>query len=89
MRDHPKFDKNKCAKCVYRCKTSGVFTAKIGAETTGIICNYASIARKTCLTRVSSNEIKDIRGDDYHNCELFVEGDAIENEEAKRMFKNG
>lgn len=89
MKNKPKFDKQKCARCVYRRKMSGCYTAKIGKENVSIICNYAAIAGKTCLRRVSSNEVIDIRGNDFHNCELFIEGEAIENDEAKRIFKNG
>lgn len=78
MRNKPKFDKQKCLKCRYHCKFSAGYHVVDGkGEGENIACNYASITNSTCLKRVARDELKDIRGEDFNNCKLFVEGNAI------------
>lgn len=79
MRKGPKFDKDKCLKCKWhgvgigwpvKVKTSN------GRETTiSIHCNWSSHNGSACLKAASNNTAIDIRGEDYHNCLLFKEGE--------------
>ena len=71
-RSRTKFNKQKCMRCQYHC---GCTLDSITSSY--VICNYSSITGHTCLQRVSSNTIIDIRGDEYDNCKLFREGSKI------------
>lgn len=76
-RNKPKFDKQKCIKCMYHCNLTGGFRAKIGDKNyVSIVCDYATINRQTCLINTSEGTI-DLRGEDYNDCKLFKEG-AVE-----------
>lgn len=59
-----KFDKHKCAKCVYRGRINSY----------GYFCNYASVTQRTCLRRDEHGNVYDARGEDQDNCMLFQKG---------------
>lgn len=77
----PKFKKNRCAKCKYHGTGYG-YTGRVKNKMTPINCNYSGITKKTCL-RLADNRIDvyDIRGEDYYNCLLFEEGNALKDAE--------
>lgn len=63
----PKFNKDKCAKCKFRFRSSFVL----------IGCNYATVTGHTCLRKSADGTIIDIRGNNYNHCRLFEEGARI------------
>lgn len=64
-----KFNKKKCASCIYRKKSTKV-------PEVNVFCDYAGVTDQTCLHRVGSTVV-DRRGDDYEHCKLRVVGDPI------------
>jgi hypothetical protein len=64
-----KFSKRKCKRCIYHSAQSGGY----------LICSYATRNKEdhTCLYKGTDGKLHDRRGDDYHNCLLFVEGQPI------------
>ena len=68
-----KFDKSKCATCVYGGRLGGD-----QGTATKIICNYASVTRHSCLQRQSDGSVQDIRGTEYDNCKCYEKGDPAE-----------
>lgn len=65
MRHTAKFDKQRCASCIYRMESS------LGYNGTGLICNYAGVTGRTCLKRIGK-DVVDIRGED--ECQLYKRG---------------
>lgn len=75
MRDKPKFNKQKCLKCKYHAFSSNGYRAVIGRGSRDVICNFATITGITCLKPEPGYSTSDLRGEDYDNCKLFVEGE--------------
>lgn len=63
MAHNSKFNKSKCATCIYHSRNSG----RVGKQP--IICNYSGITGHTCLTS-EGRKVVDKRGDDFDNCKL-------------------
>lgn len=73
-RKKPKFDKQKCLKCKYHgIGKCGYFT-RAGSKATKVFCDYATIAKSTCLKPINITDVVDLRGTEYNNCKLFAEG---------------
>ena len=70
----PKFDKHKCAKCKYHGSTSCGTVVRLKGQPNRVHCDYAFATDCTCLKPGPNNTVIDMRGDDYDNCKLFVEG---------------
>jgi len=81
-RNKPKFDKKKCLKCRYHGTGCGGYPVKLNDRgiTVTVYCNYTTLMDDTCLKRVKG-EIVDRRGEDYHDCKLFEEGKAMEDDD--------
>lgn len=60
-----KFNKQKCANCIYHSRNSG----RVGLET-AITCNYSGVTGHTCLTTDEHRKVIDRRGDDFNKCKL-------------------
>ena len=76
----PKFDKNKCLKCKYRNTSNTLgYVIKHNNKPVHIHCDYAFLTKTTCLQPGPNNTVVDLRGEDYNNCMLFVEGNRQEN----------
>lgn len=75
MSDKPKFNKRKCLKCKYHSRLSQGYSVRVGHESIHVICNFATVTGITCLKPDSNNSTTDLRGEDYDNCMLFVEGE--------------
>ena len=73
-----KFNKQKCLKCRYHNYGCGGYLATVRKRRQAVYCNYASITGNTCLKPTGLFTTVDVRGDDYNNCKLFLEGDLIE-----------
>ena len=67
MKIKTKFDKRKCAKCIYHG----------GSSASNIYCNYAGLTEETCLKRGPKSTTIDIRGEDYEGCLLFEQGKTM------------
>ncbi|MBR3125025.1 MAG: hypothetical protein IKF42_06295 [Mogibacterium sp.] len=83
MESKPKFDKKKCLKCKYHGKGLNLgwpVKVKSGEKyrTVYVYCDFVSHMSTTPLRAVSKTETIDLRGEDYNNCKLFVEGDPVE-----------
>ena len=78
MKNKPKFNKSKCLKCKYHGLGCGGYTVRRNKSMVHVYCNYAFINDMTCLQPGPRNTTIDLRGDDYDNCKLFVEG-KVEN----------
>lgn len=63
MRNKSKFDKQRCASCIYRMEST------LGYE--GLVCNYAGVTGHTCLKRIGK-EVVDARGEE--ECKLYKKG---------------
>ena len=82
----PKFDKQMCLKCKWH-GTGGGWRAKLpNGKTQALHCNYSGYHDSTPLRAVSSTEVIDLRGDDFHNCSLFVEGTPNEKETEGKFY---
>lgn len=66
-------DKAKCAKCKYHGSFGYGRSGSDSSKLSHIMCDYAKYEKRTCL-RKSGIKIYDIRGNDFHNCKLFVRG---------------
>lgn len=76
----PKFNKDKCLKCVYRLEDANGFLGKNErGEGISCMCNYAGVTGHTCLHTVKG-QTKDRRGEDYEDCKLFSEGNRLPTE---------
>lgn len=78
MSKKPKFDKKKCLKCIYHGVGCGGYSVKDENDRSiSVFCNY-NATEDTCLKNVNG-DVVDQRGEDYYNCQLFVEGKALNN----------
>lgn len=59
----PKFDIQKCKKCIYSGKLENL-----------TCCDYSLRTNKPTLTSISAGKVIDRRGEDYENCKLFTTG---------------
>lgn len=80
MKSKPKFDKKKCLKCKYRGLDYSlgypVTIRENGkVKTVCVYCNYNLSTEISTLTTGPNKTVIDIRGTDYDNCQLFVEGE--------------
>lgn len=73
-----KFDKTKCAKCQYRGIGSIGQPCRIKGRYIRLYCNFSGITDITCLKPEVNNNVVDLRGEDYNNCKLFIEGPIVE-----------
>lgn len=77
-----KFNPEKCMKCKFRNEAQsnniGSTVRLPNGKTTRVYCDYAYIMNSTCLKPISPTKSIDMRGDDYNNCNYFIEGDKIE-----------
>lgn len=65
-----KFNKKKCKKCKWHGKLCS------GGQGGGIFCNYGSLHKRSCLTRIG-RDVVDIRGNDHDNCLMFEKGKSM------------
>ena len=86
-KNKPKFDKRKCATCIYHTEQFQGYTVIKNNKHVSISCNYASITGTTCLTKGENNSVVDKRGNDYNNCMLYHEGRKIVPEKQPLSFK--
>ena len=77
-KSNPKFNKYKCIKCIYRGEGQIGYPIRYKGQFIRVHCNYVGCTNSTCLKPISTYAIIDIRGDDYDNCKLFVEGPKLE-----------
>ena len=63
-----KFNRKRCKSCMYHGVTTG------GGNY--IFCDYAGKTGETCLKR-EGKVARDIRGDDYDNCQIYEKGRAV------------
>lgn len=75
-----KFSKQKCARCIYRGINGLGVPTHVDDKTIRVYCNFATITNSTCLRPTDNNKVYDLRGTDYNNCKLFVEGEMLEND---------
>lgn len=72
MSNLPKFNKEKCKKCIYRGYFSNTSNGK-----KNLYCAYHKCdMNETCLKRAAKGEIIDIRGEGPE-CKLYSEGSPI------------
>lgn len=77
----PKFDKQRCLDCIYH-GTGGGYMARKNGKTLGINCNFSGATKSTCLTLSEDGlTVIDRRGEDFFNCQLFVEGKPLKEKE--------
>ena len=74
-----KFDKKKCVRCIYHgVGKCGHSVRLLNGGTERVHCNYSGVTDSTCLKPAPNNTVVDMRGDDFNNCKLFVEGARLE-----------
>lgn len=79
MATKAKFDKKKCIKCIYHgVGKCGHCVRMPDGHTERVHCNYSSVTDVTCLQPGPNGTVIDMRGEDYNNCLLFVEGKRVE-----------
>lgn len=81
-----KFNKEKCARCQYRGTNGLGVPVQVNGSSVRIYCNFCGTTDKTCLRMKNRKEVYDIRGNDYNNCKMFVEGNALESKEKKLIM---
>ena len=70
-----KFDKQKCLKCKWRNVSNSIgVSVKQNGKPVHVHCDYAFLNKMTCLQPGPNNTVVDLRGEDYNDCKLFVEG---------------
>ncbi len=72
----PKFDKERCLKCKYHGSGYNLgWLCCIGHRNMYIYCNYCCATDSSTLTLDEHKNVIDRRGENYHNCLLFEEGE--------------
>jgi hypothetical protein len=75
MRKGPKFNKRKCLRCKYHTHMSQGYSVRVGHRSIHVCCNFATVTGITCLKPEPGHRTSDLRGEDYDDCKLFVEGE--------------
>jgi hypothetical protein len=78
MGNKTKFDKKKCARCQYHNIGSLGVPVRVHGKVVRIFCDYITATNSSCLRQDMHDTVVDIRGNDYNNCKLFVEGKKLE-----------
>lgn len=81
-----KFNKYKCLKCIYRGESQLGYPVRYKGQWVRVYCNYSGCTNSTCLKPISHYDTIDIRGEDYENCKLFIEGLKMEKDRPTMML---
>ena len=82
----PKFDKQKCLKCRWHGMGLGWSAIMPDGKNVSIHCNYSGYHDTTPLRSGANSTILDLRGEDYDNCLLYVEGMPDEEETEDKSY---
>lgn len=75
MKSKAKFDKRKCLRCVYHAVGFGYSVPIGGGRSVRVHCDFSGVTGSTCLKPETNGGVIDLRGTDYHHCQLYKKGD--------------